>query len=275
MGFFNFKKEGPGVSKDGPKKKGIFLFFELFGRKIGKFCEINMLYFLVSIPMILVSFIAANFFVNYMANILNVTVDKAALLPWYLLAAFLFVLFIGSGPASASLAYFNQCVVKEKGIYLVSDFFEQFKKNFKQGIIVGIINPLLSFAMLFCALFYGVQYMVTGSMLWFFCMIVLIAVGLIFVSSGFYIYQLMITFENSTLELYKNSIILALINLPVNLIFIILLFIISDLIFTTFHAAITIVLSFICLISVMRFIIEFYTSRVIEKKIINNIKKED
>ena len=29
MGLFDYGKEGPGVSKDAPKKKGVFLFFEL------------------------------------------------------------------------------------------------------------------------------------------------------------------------------------------------------------------------------------------------------
>ena len=34
MGFFNYDKEGPGIDKNAPKKKGIFLFFELLGNKL-------------------------------------------------------------------------------------------------------------------------------------------------------------------------------------------------------------------------------------------------
>ena len=51
MGLFNsYLKEGPGVDVNAPKKKGIFLFFEVLGRKFFKLMKANGLYFLTSIP---------------------------------------------------------------------------------------------------------------------------------------------------------------------------------------------------------------------------------
>ena len=52
FGLFNYEKEGPGVSKDAPKKRGIFLFFEYFFRNFWKLVTCNMVYSLISIPLI-------------------------------------------------------------------------------------------------------------------------------------------------------------------------------------------------------------------------------
>ncbi|MBR6533809.1 MAG: DUF624 domain-containing protein [Clostridia bacterium] len=50
FGLFNYDKEGPGISKDAPKKKTIVVFFEMFFRNFWKFITINFIYSLISIP---------------------------------------------------------------------------------------------------------------------------------------------------------------------------------------------------------------------------------
>ncbi len=52
FGFFNFEKEGPGVSKDEKKKRGIIRFFELYFRSFWKLITQSALYTLISIPVI-------------------------------------------------------------------------------------------------------------------------------------------------------------------------------------------------------------------------------
>lgn len=52
FGFFDATKPGPGVSKDEPKKKPFFLFWELYFRKFFKLIIANLLYALVSIPVV-------------------------------------------------------------------------------------------------------------------------------------------------------------------------------------------------------------------------------
>lgn len=52
FGFMDFTKEGPGVKKDGPKKKIFFVFFETFFRNFWRFFSINLVYFITSVPII-------------------------------------------------------------------------------------------------------------------------------------------------------------------------------------------------------------------------------
>ena len=52
FGFMNYQKEGPGIQKDGPKKKTFIVFFETFFRNFWKFTTINLVYCLISLPII-------------------------------------------------------------------------------------------------------------------------------------------------------------------------------------------------------------------------------
>jgi uncharacterized membrane protein YesL len=59
LGFNNYQKEGPGISKDAPKKKTFIVFFEMFFRNFWKFTTINLVYCLICLPL----------FTNGMANV--------------------------------------------------------------------------------------------------------------------------------------------------------------------------------------------------------------
>ncbi len=52
FGLFNYDKEGPGVPKDGPKKKTFIVFFEIFFRNFWKFIPINLVYWLITLPLL-------------------------------------------------------------------------------------------------------------------------------------------------------------------------------------------------------------------------------
>lgn len=52
FGLFNYEKEGPGIYKDGPKKKGFVVFFETFFRNFWKFITANLVFCLLSIPIV-------------------------------------------------------------------------------------------------------------------------------------------------------------------------------------------------------------------------------
>ena len=52
FGLFDYTKEGPGIRKDAPKKKAFFVFFETFFRNFFKFVTINLVYVLLSLPVI-------------------------------------------------------------------------------------------------------------------------------------------------------------------------------------------------------------------------------
>ena len=127
--------------------------------------------------------------------------------------------------------------------------------------------------MLFGLLFYLVEYLLTGSILWLFFILALVIGLILLVSMSFYIYQLIITFEDSLFNHYKNSLILALINTPWNIFFILITIVLNWLLFLTFTPAITLVLSFVGWVGIMRFAIEFYTIRNIQRQILDKIKK--
>ena len=52
FGLFNYEKEGPGISKNAPKKKTFIVFFETFFRNFWKFIPINLVYGLISFPLV-------------------------------------------------------------------------------------------------------------------------------------------------------------------------------------------------------------------------------
>lgn len=52
FGLFNYEKEGPGIEKDAPKKKAFVVFFETFFRNFWKFITINLVYLVLSIPIV-------------------------------------------------------------------------------------------------------------------------------------------------------------------------------------------------------------------------------
>lgn len=52
FGFFDYTKEGKGVSKNEKKKKGLELFFTVLYRKFWKLVQVNLLYIIFCIPII-------------------------------------------------------------------------------------------------------------------------------------------------------------------------------------------------------------------------------
>ena len=54
FGLFDYSKPGPGVKKNGPKKKGFVVFFEIYFRKFWKLILANLLFVLVSLPLVTV-----------------------------------------------------------------------------------------------------------------------------------------------------------------------------------------------------------------------------
>ena len=62
MGLFNnYMKEGPGISKNGPKKHGVIVFFEIFFRKFQKLVNLNVIYFLFCLPIVTIGPATAGF----------------------------------------------------------------------------------------------------------------------------------------------------------------------------------------------------------------------
>ena len=52
FGLFDYTKEGPGVSKNGPKKRAFVVFFEIYARKFWQLMIAGLLFVVVNIPLI-------------------------------------------------------------------------------------------------------------------------------------------------------------------------------------------------------------------------------
>ena len=72
--FFNYDRPGPGVDKNAPKKKGVALYFELLGRNLSKLILANMLYFVVSIPVVILYYFIS---VMILGNLMPESVETA------------------------------------------------------------------------------------------------------------------------------------------------------------------------------------------------------
>lgn len=280
--FFNYDKPGPGVDKNAPKKKGVFRYFEIFGRKLGKLIQLNMLYFLCSLPMILISFL---FFVPVMAGLFSfadmsasgIAADEIATIQslFSLFLTFVFVLFMGSGPASAASAYIMRSFVREQHIWLISDFFKKFKENFKQGMLVSVISLIVTFAGIFSITFYYQQFINTNQTIWFILMTLLIIFFVIFTLMHSYIYQIMVTFENKLSQLYKNALLMTLSSFPQLILLGIFALIVSYFMCTSLMPFASLLISFLLAFTYLRFPFEFFTASSIQKKILDNLPVEE
>lgn len=121
------------------------------------------------------------------------------------------------GFADVGLTYVTRNFARRKPVMMVSDFFETIKKNWKQALIVGIINLLATAILIFAMVFYFIYWNIGG----LFYQIGLIVAGCSFIVLSFlkyYINFLVITFDLSIKQLYKNSVLLSSAGLKANLI---------------------------------------------------------
>lgn len=274
MGLFDYSKPGPGISKDAPKKKGIFLYFELFGRKFSKLISINLIYLLCSLPMIILYFMIFaltlpnlfSFIIQYSQMPQNDIAIMQIMLS--LVLSVICTVTLGSGPASASLAYIFREYSKEEHVWLWSTFFGKMKKNFKQEMAVAVIDLVFAFVSSFALGFYFNQYLATGSTLWFAITLLLVILSLLFVFMHYYIHQLIVTFENKLKDILKNALLFCMSTL---LQCILLLAFILGVIYFVFNylmmlnPIIPVAVVAVILISFLRFPVEFYVHSAIKR----------
>lgn len=172
FGFFNYNKEGPGISKNAPQKRTFIVFFETFFRNFWKFIPISLVYSAISLPL------------------------------------------LTSGLASAGMTNVARNTARGKHSFGLSDFFETVKKNWKQALPAGIINTLIYAVLLFDAwFFYNGEGMIAQIGLG-----ITFAMLFIFTVMNFFIWTLIITFNFTLKQVYKNSFKFAFINFKGNLI---------------------------------------------------------
>ncbi len=260
MGFFspNYDKPGKGVDKNERQKKGIFLFFELFFRNFKNIIKAGMLSFLTSIPTLIITSIVVFVFVN---NITDAPYWQAKIM--IAITAWIGV-YWGTGPATAGLAYVFRCYARREHSWIFSDFCERLKSNLVQSLIVFVVDIIVLGIGATAVYAYFLISQQSGAIIWFVLFNLSVLAMLVYSFIHVFIYQIMITYECKTKDLYKNSMIFALGKAPVNFLLFILSFVITFTLVDLIGAFAGIIIMFI-LFGILRFPIEFYAAKTIEK----------
>lgn len=276
---FNYSKPGPGVDKDAPQKKGVFRYFEIFFRKFWKLIQANMLYFLCSLPFLLIMYIIApisDTFITGMFSGTGIESDAEAMAAIHMMLRCFFTMIVfvfwGSGPASASYAYITRCFTREQHAWILSDFKDKFIENFKQSIVVTIIDIVLMVLATYGIYFYYATYQATGSQIWLIASCLMCTLLLIYTFMHFYIYQFMVTFSSKLSQLYRNALIFSLAQLPMNILLAAIALIINFAMFNFLNPVFALLVDFILGVSLMRFPIEYTASRAIDKKLMPHVE---
>lgn len=262
--FFNFDKEGPGVSKDAPKKKGIFLYTELFFRKFSLLLKANMLYFAVSLPvMAIYNFIIINALSAVLPQAWQENVWQLSLI----LTAIVTILW-GTGPFTAGYTFLLRNFAREEHVWLSSDFFEKSKECIKLGITVLLCDIAV---MLLGINAFNVYYelLKQGYAFAKYSLVALVIFLTMYTFMHYYVYEFGVTFENRVRKILKNSLVMAVATLPANLIFTVFVMAVTVFAFENLTPFLIILLVLVLWISLMRFPIDFYTARLIKRKFID------
>ena len=119
---------------------------------------------------------------------------------------------ITNGLASAGYTNVARNTARDKHSFGLSDYFDTIKKNWKQALGAGIINVLVVVVLIF-------DFLTFWPMEGWFGLIgrgISMCIAFIFLIMNFYIWTLMITFNFSVKNLFKNSFKFAFINLKKN-----------------------------------------------------------
>lgn len=212
MGLFGTNPEnaGVGIAKNARRKKGFFLYWEIFGRKFWQLLELNIEYFCFFLPLVGAALV---FLSNAIST--NVKIILIALL------AVVFVVCIG--PATAGFTKILKNFYVEKPTFIVHDFFRTFKNEFKHALPIGIIDCFI-FCSVVAALFvYPRLLNQQSSVVYYIFLIVPLSVGIIALLMNFYVFLMMTTTTLSLKNVLKNSLALGIVALKKNVITVLIL----------------------------------------------------
>ncbi len=214
MGLFNpnYDKPGKGVSKNEPQKKGAALYWELFSRKWRSYILLNLLYAITCIPAFFYYFLITIGLMPYSATGENTVIAG-------MIAAFMVIFYAGS-PFKSGFTYVLRNFVRQKHAWTVADFFGRTKENLKQSVAAFVIDLALSTCFLFAVRFY---FTASNLGVWNNVLlgIVIIAMVMYAIMQSFS-WCMMVTFDLNLRAIYKNSYLLSMATIPVNLLSIVI-----------------------------------------------------
>ena len=126
------------------------------------------------------------------------------------------------GPALSAAYYVALKEVKDEEGYVVKDFWKAFKQNFRQGFIIELITfsvaGLLYYDLSITYKWAHVEQSIYANLLFY----VLIAFLVIITSAAIYIFPMLAKFNNKTIKLIINSVVMAMRHFPQTIIMLVI-----------------------------------------------------
>ncbi len=277
---FDVTKEGKGVSREQVnKRKGFMLFLDIYFRRFWKLVLLNLIYMIVSIPAIFISYKFVQYALVFYMQLARISPDnteavrEAIRLTPVLMA--ILIQFCGAGPATAGFCNVLRKYVHDRHAWVWADFVRGMKENWKQSLAVYIIN--MAYMMFATGSFLFYKYLMPDMQI---LSVVIFTGSLVFLMMQMYTYQLMVGFKLTLKELYKNSVILTMIKLPTNMgiafISTMLLYFMCTLAVSVPPAMLmfTFIITMLVFFSVVTLAQMFMTRRIIQKYLIDNMKED-
>ena len=254
--FDRTRKEREGIDPDEPKaldNPTVASFFKLLGRKINTLLSVNLLYIFGNFPIFffllaMSGYVSDNTFAPYYqqyapllgasffdpspvtATLLGVfglqtgvTIPTTLTTVFFALTGLLLVTF---GPVNVGTSYVIRSMIREEGLFLLSDFWYAIKRNVKQEFLFGaldlIIMGLLGYDFLYFYLNLG-----SGSTFIYILFFITSAMIIVYTMMRMYIYLMMITFDLSIFKLLKNALFFTILGIKRNIMALLWIFLLA------------------------------------------------
>ncbi len=263
--FKSYEASGAGIAKDAPKKKPFFRFWELVGRKFWKLLELNVLFMLEFLPLLLI------FLLNYLLREFDPVIPLT--ISGVLLLAFV-VLF---GPMIAGCTQVLRHFSIEKPCFMLDTFFKAFRSSFKQACPMGLINLLVIASVASGSFVYprlielAKQEGQGGELFFYILFVATLSLGIEMIIMSFYAYLMIVSTELNFVQILKNALVLSFFALKTNLLTLVLCALILGLFvwLTTLIPSVMLLLWLFMPLAFVGFLIVFNCYPVIQKYIIN------
>ncbi len=223
FGLFDFTKEGKGVYPDEPPKGPFATFFAILGRKFWKICSINMLYILLSLPVLVLAFFSSIFVIQVLFPQLNVSAleeyEAQQLMLLFVMAAFLLtgLALIIAGPVHAGVTYVLRNYSREEHAFIWMDFKEHARKNLKQSLVSSILSFVITMVFAVNFAFYSLSPFLGNGIVRILLQTIIFIAFILWCIMQMYLYPMMVTFDLKLKQLYKNCLLFAILRLPWNI----------------------------------------------------------
>lgn len=192
----------------------IRIFFDVLLGKIWKLMSLNLLVSLFNLPALLFMVFFAIYYMQLLQpNAITNAADGSALaylLVGYLPLAMIFLSIpvVAFGPAQAGMHFLLRNYSYEVPVFLWGDFKEKMKENMKQGLAVTFIN-LIVFVLAMLDIYMYPRMMAQAGAWLLVANYLLVLAFVVFIMVSMYIYPMMIRYDLTLKNLYRNAFLMA------------------------------------------------------------------